>query len=205
VLAVRVWLDGRLLGDRLETRSIPIDPGEHVFRFEMTGADPVEQKLVIRQGQKNRNVDVAFKSNAAPVVVAPPPLAPLPLPPHPLPPSEAAGSKERGPSRRIAGGVLLGLGGAGLLTGVIAGSLVVAQHGSLATACGGGTCPASEQSSLDAYHAKSSASTAGFIAGGVLAAAGLVVLVTAPKSSPAPSASVAPFLGVASAGVRGWF
>jgi len=37
-LAVRVTIDGQLLAETLDGKAVPIDPGEHVVRFELAGA-----------------------------------------------------------------------------------------------------------------------------------------------------------------------
>jgi hypothetical protein len=50
----RVLVDGVALSDRLDGKPIPIDPGEHTFRYEALNAAPVEQRAVIRVGEKNR-------------------------------------------------------------------------------------------------------------------------------------------------------
>jgi hypothetical protein len=90
-------------------------------------------------------------------------------------------------TQAILGWTSVGLGGAGLLVGAIAGGLAVKRHGDLEARCGGSTCPASEQEGIDAYETMGNLSTVGLVAGGVFAATGVVLLVTAPspKSSSA--------------------
>jgi len=58
--AVRVWLDGVLLVDRLDGKAFPIDAGDHVVRFEMEGRAPIEENVIIREGEKNRPLTVTF-------------------------------------------------------------------------------------------------------------------------------------------------
>jgi hypothetical protein len=57
---VRVVVDGVPFLDRLDGRAKPVDPGPHTLRFEMSGADPIEQTVVVREGEKMRVVDAAF-------------------------------------------------------------------------------------------------------------------------------------------------
>ena len=72
-LAVRVTVDGQPAAEKLDGKAVPLDPGMHTVRFEMTGSDAKEQKVILRQGEKNRKLAVSFKK--------PPPAAPpLPLP-----------------------------------------------------------------------------------------------------------------------------
>jgi hypothetical protein len=57
---VRVFLDGKLLANRLDGRPLRVDPGEHMLRFERTDVPVVEQTLVAMVGEKNRIVSVTF-------------------------------------------------------------------------------------------------------------------------------------------------
>lgn len=58
--AVAVSMDGAELMKQLDGKAVIIDPGPHAFRFEFEGAEPVEQQVVIRQGQKDRVIAVSF-------------------------------------------------------------------------------------------------------------------------------------------------
>jgi hypothetical protein len=74
---VRVLLDGAPVADRLDGRALEIDPGEHSLRFEAAGEDPVEQRIVIHEGEKTREIAVTIGA-------APAPSAPV-APEQPLP------------------------------------------------------------------------------------------------------------------------
>lgn len=65
-VAVKVSSDGVPLTDTLDGRAIPLDPGVHTFRFEMDGVDPIEQKVVVGEGEQNRAVMANFGSGGAP-------------------------------------------------------------------------------------------------------------------------------------------
>jgi hypothetical protein len=84
-----VVLDGKPLEGAEPGRAVPMDPGEHSFRFEVAGAAPVESRNVIRQGEKNRLLRVTFTPLAAPAPPTPAVVTPPPAP-SPSPSSTAA-------------------------------------------------------------------------------------------------------------------
>jgi hypothetical protein len=65
--AVRVTVDGQVIAEKLDGKAAPIDPGEHIVRFEIVGANPVEQTVLITQGVKNRTILVRFGKTALPI------------------------------------------------------------------------------------------------------------------------------------------
>ncbi len=80
VTGMTVRLDGQVLTGADPGRAVALDPGEHTFRFEVSGAAPIETHNVIREGEKNRILQVTFTPAATPE--APPPVAP-PVAPSP--------------------------------------------------------------------------------------------------------------------------
>jgi hypothetical protein len=72
LIDVKVTMDGLPITERLDGKPIPVDLGEHTFKFEHSGKIE-EQKVVIGAGQKGRNISVVFG-------------APGPTPPPPPPP-----------------------------------------------------------------------------------------------------------------------
>ena len=137
--AVRVTVDGQLVAEKLDGTAVSLDPGEHVVRFEMAGAEAVEQKVLIRQGEKNRKLSASFEK-------APPPTPPALSAAVPPPQTLATPA----PAPRTAGVPLWAWisGGAGLVAlGVSAGFGVSAleAQSKLVTACGGdpARCPES--------------------------------------------------------------
>jgi hypothetical protein len=99
----------------------------------------------------------------------------------------------------------LGVGGAGLVAGAIAGGMALGKHGELAQICPEGHCT-NQQSAIDSYNLAGTLSTAGFIAGGVLAATGVVLVIVAPREpSRSAQAWIAPVVGPGFAGARGSF
>jgi hypothetical protein len=62
VTAVRVVLDGKSIASHLDGKAVEILPGEHTFRFELEGAPPVTQTVLVREGEKDRPVEIHFAS-----------------------------------------------------------------------------------------------------------------------------------------------
>jgi len=75
---VRVLADGELVRERLDGRQIPLDPGPRVLRFELDGAPAIERRVVLREGDKGRLLDVSFERPA------PPPVRPKQEKPRPV-------------------------------------------------------------------------------------------------------------------------
>lgn len=57
---VRVFVDGELVTERLDGSALPIDPGEHRLRFELVGSSPIEQVVIVREGERARAVHVGL-------------------------------------------------------------------------------------------------------------------------------------------------
>jgi hypothetical protein len=56
-----VTFDGEPLASHLDGRPVEVDSGEHVLRFERPGTTPVEQRLILRAGEKARVVTVTLR------------------------------------------------------------------------------------------------------------------------------------------------
>ncbi|MDI3287198.1 hypothetical protein [Polyangium sp. 15x6] len=79
---VRVLEGERELASSLDGKAIPLDPGEHRLRYEWPSAPPVEERIVLREGERRRRLSVRFAPAAPPPPKTPTPVAP---PPRPLP------------------------------------------------------------------------------------------------------------------------
>lgn len=64
ITAVHVSVDGQPFTDSLDGKSLPIDPGAHVFVFEHAGEAPIEQTIMVREGEKSRVVAVSWAKTA---------------------------------------------------------------------------------------------------------------------------------------------
>ncbi len=108
---VTVSVDGVVVASKLDGKPIAVDPGVHAFHYESTtGAAPVDENVVIRQGERNRPLTAAFP--APPGAVAPTPEESSPPPPPP--------PRGRSPLAYVFGGVGLAAIGAGAVFGVLA-------------------------------------------------------------------------------------
>jgi hypothetical protein len=71
---VTVSADSVPLVSTLDGKPVPIEPGEHVFRFEAAGLPAVERDVLVRAGEKSRLVVAQFA--APPASATPPPATP---------------------------------------------------------------------------------------------------------------------------------
>jgi hypothetical protein len=77
---VKVLCDGVVLANQVDGKALAVDPGAHTFRFEAEGLPPVERKLVIGEGEKDRLVVAELVAQAPPVPAAPPAAIPTEAP-----------------------------------------------------------------------------------------------------------------------------
>jgi hypothetical protein len=220
--AVRVLLDGKPLAARLDGKAVELDPGEHTFRFEL-GDRAVEQKALIREGERNRTLRASFAPPAAakPAVVpasAPtaargePPASPPRSAPPTAPRASASGPRGGIPTWAwVAGGAGVALAAVAVVFRVDQASAASAQEqqcpGPERTLCPQGYDPRDTH----ARETRDFGLFVGFGAAGVLALGAAVVgIATAPpRARPAttadavlPSAWVGPGQGGAALRVR---
>ena len=186
-----VSVDGQPVATSLLKAGRLMNPGKHVIEGQR-GSDKASAEITVADGERATAV-LKFPA-------APPGPATLPPPPPvsaPRPPVDNAGS-----AQRTWGWVTLAIGGAGVAVGGITGGLALGKKSDLESNpnCTGTRCASSEQDAVDAYNALNTVSSIGFIGGGVLAATGIVLLVTAPHGSRAQA-----FVGPQSVGLRGQF
>jgi hypothetical protein len=97
------------------------------------------------------------------------------------------------------------IGGAGLLVGAATGVLAFSKKGTVDGECPDRQCPASAQPDINASKAFGNVSNVAFIVAGAGAAVGALTLLFGHESRPAAAASIEPWVGPGSAGVRGSF
>jgi hypothetical protein len=114
-------------------------------------------------------------------------------------------SMDRHKTQRTLGWVGVGLGSAGIVLGAFTGSLALGKRGQLHNSndCSGDSCYTNKEGDVDSYNTMRTLSSVGFIAGGVLAAAGITLLLTAPKAE--SSIGMALLLAPGSASLVGKF
>jgi hypothetical protein len=174
----------------------PVNPGNHTIKASADGFLPGEKAISLAEGQ---TLAVTIELELAPPDA---PVAKAPARSFETTPTSS------GSTRKTLAFVALGVGGAGLAVGGVAGVIAMGKHAKLVDACPDGTCdPTTEGSNLSSYHTFGTISTVGFIVGGVGAATGVILLLTQPKDSATPpsTARVSPFVGLGNAGVRGTF
>jgi hypothetical protein len=161
---VHVTLDGAPLVDRLDGTAVAVDPGAHTLRFEAPGQPAHEEKIVVREGEKNRIVSVLV---GEPLPVQPKPSELSPLSPVAPPSAE----RTRGPS--VATWILGGLGLATLAAAGAVGTASLVQRQNLYDSCGStGSC---QQSDVDSVYLMYDLAYAGAALGGALVVTGIVV------------------------------
>jgi hypothetical protein len=201
-------LDGRTLPSASTGADVLADPGPH--RLTLTaGGRSIQREVVLREGEKLR------------VVLELPPQSPQPSASaaHASRPSPAglsspapafsdaygrAATATPPPSSgfQTAGWVAMGLGGAGIVLGAVAGSVAVGQNAELDEVCEDDVCPRSAQPDVDAYDRTRALSTVGFVVGAVALTTGVVLLLV-PSSGGRPAVEAR--LGPGSAAVSGVF
>jgi hypothetical protein len=70
LVEVKILVDGTEMATRLDGMPMPMDTGEHVFRYEAAGFGPVEERVAIQDGEKNRLVKVRLIAETPPIPVA---------------------------------------------------------------------------------------------------------------------------------------
>jgi hypothetical protein len=179
LIDVRVKMDGEILAERLEGTALSIDPGQHTFTFEPAGRAPLQAKLVIHEGEKDRR---------EPLVV---PAAPVPDRGQGATQVQGTGegglwgnrTRPPGPglgTQRILALAAGGVGVVGVALGVVFAASMLSKQSDAQAVCPNDPCPT--QDGVDKWNAVSSASTAStiaFVVGGVGLAAGAILWFTA--------------------------
>jgi hypothetical protein len=163
---VVVRRDGVALGSASLDTPLPVDPGEHVVVVEAPGAQPAQFRASVGEGERAQ-LEVSVGPDLPP---GEGPNAPL-------------GAGSSGSSRRTAGYVVGGIGVAGLVTGVVAGLLVLSHKSTVNDNCAGKLC---NQAGLDAARSGKTlgvVSTVGLVTG----ALGLGTATYLCLSPPAPT------------------
>jgi len=57
---VRIELDGQPWLDSLPARAVEIDPGEHRLRYVAADGTAIERATIVREGEKNRQLEIRF-------------------------------------------------------------------------------------------------------------------------------------------------
>jgi hypothetical protein len=197
---LEVRVDGELLGAAEWGMALPRDGGAHEVAVLAPGKKPWKSHVDVADSGQNASIEVPALSASDSPVAAASPAAATPAPAAPpvveaerLP--DATGSPSHRSPQRTAGIVVGAVGLAGVVFGAVAGLEASSTYSSAKDACGGGTiCPAGSEGLTKRATAGhwATASTIGFIAGGVVGAAGVVLFLTAPHGAPGPVVGIGP-------------
>ena len=211
-----VTLDGQPLPSVVLGIRKPVDPGTHEVKASAQGCKAASASFTVGDGKETSTTVTLEKETATtPTTPTTTPTASPSTPtttttvttaPPTTPPPGAEGGGG-GSGLKIAGFVVLGLGGAGLIAGAVTGGIALGKHGDLAKICGAGgnSCPSSAQSTIDTYNTMGTVSTVSFIVAGVALAAGLTMVLLAPSSKKSNAAFIQPYVGLGSVGAFGQF
>jgi hypothetical protein len=190
VVAVRIRVDGTVLTARLEGTPLEVDPGPHVFTFEVSGQPVVTKDLVVREGEVGRHERVVVGqaqtlSSGSSGSAASGLTSELPR--------EA---QARGPNaRHVVGLSLAGAGAVSAVVGVVFGLAASSAWSEAKRLCGGAASSCGDAPAAERYHSRAQTdatlSTVAFVAGGALLAGGAFLYFTGADSPAPPNGSLA--------------
>ncbi|MBX3232291.1 MAG: hypothetical protein KIT84_21950 [Labilithrix sp.] len=161
----RIDLDGAPLASK---GTIALDPGAHVLVVHAPGRSDVESRITLAEGE-DRTIVLAAGARTA---VEP---APVVHAPEPRPAPESSGT-------RTAGWLVLGAGGVGIATGLVAGLMTMNAKSDADAHCPAVGCDPDGLAAQRAGTTWSAISTTAFVVGGVAAATGASLLLFAPSA-----------------------
>lgn len=188
---LEVLLDGKPLTARSETQ---LDPGTYAVVLRAPKHRDKTYSVTLAAGEKRTLTTERLEADAP--LVAPAPEKP-----------QVVVSDSSGMPWRTTGFILAGVGAVGLGVGAVTGLMAIGSAGTVRDSCNRTTTPAvcTSQEGLDAMSSgstQSTLSTVGFVAGGTLLAAGIVMIVVAPKGD--KKTAIAPMMGPGAGGVTVW-
>jgi hypothetical protein len=223
----RLTLDGAPLSSAALGSERPVDPGPHALHTEGDGFKPGDTQFMVPEGgAQSITVELTpLPPGALPIYAPgtqplappgtqPPGAQPVPLYPYayaaaPQPPAQPFKPPPPKPKRilKVPGILALSVGGAGIVVGLAGGLVAMGAHAQLELNCPGNQCTADQQSNLNTFHTAATVSNVGFIAGGIVALAGMGMLIFSPTSVPkeATSSRLGPYLTPGGAGIEGAF
>ena len=135
---VKVLVDGGKVSDTIDAHALALDPGEHKVRFERADGRAIEEKVLLRPGEKNRLIELTFQVKTVAPVETPKVVAPSGPSPEP----------DRGFHVPLLGWVGLGVGVAG---GIMTAAFAISANSDesdLRSTCAP-SCDSSKKSSID--------------------------------------------------------
>ncbi len=193
-----VKLDGAPLDSGALGTAMPVDPGKHTIEATAKGKKPYSTTLTVDETNTPATLDIPPLEDVS---------AEKPKPPEPI--EDKPAEKKQGGTQRtlalvsVAGGVAL------LGVGAVFGLRTRSKWAEAQDHCEDLECDDTGVGLVDEANTAGTISTVAFVAGGVLAAAGVVVYLTAPRSAKAAKKShtspVVLDVGALSVGLRARF
>lgn len=182
-----IRLDQRELGATEIGTKVPINPGPHVIEATSSGKRPFRTELALSDGEK-KTIEITLAPEVDTTDPGPDPTA------EPTTPPPTTSSP-----MRTAGFVVGGLGLAGLALG---GAFIGVRQSTLSeleSKCGADHkgCPPDANGIIARGELESNVVNGGLIAGGVVLAVGVILVIVAPSSAPAAAARLGITPGVA--------
>lgn len=209
---VKVTFNGNEIPSAALGAQRPVDPGTLKVRAEAEGYEPAKTEVKLAEGQHLPAIELRLTALPEPE----PALVEVQTGQQPI--MTRDGGEPSAISQSTLAYIALGLGGAGLAIGSVSGIIAMDRHSEVEDlpcepradgACqidGGGDVEARFLELKRDFDTFSTAANVGFIAGGVLAATGLILLVTAPgDEGAAAQATFQPYVGFGSIGAVGTF
>jgi hypothetical protein len=178
--------DDKPLSTAVLGTDMPVDPGEHHLRASAPGKAPADTRVKIEVGSGITTVDLPALADAEAPAPGP---GPAPAPEQPLvePPRPESGSSWQKPAAIGAGALAV----VGLGVGTFFGLRASSQWSDAKASCPDNRCDDAGYSKWDDARSSAGVATIAFSAGAVLAAAAIVLFVTAPSNSSAPPPATA--------------
>jgi hypothetical protein len=184
VAGLEVKRDGFVVGEASFGVPVPLDGGEHEVSAAAPGRKSWSQKVKVIASGGTRTIEIpalALDAGAADALPGPAPAAGG---------EPADGGLGTGNGQRIAGGVIGGVGLAGIVVGIVYGVQASAKESDSEAFCEPPDytlCTEDGLTLLDEAATSSLISNVSFVVGGVLVAGGIVVILTAPSDPDAAS------------------
>jgi len=195
--SVRVTMNERPVSAPQRQTAMALNPGQYRVKA-VAGSRMAIADVILEEGSQKQ---VTLRLFRAPAPDLTPNFVPAPVPRLP-----SSDTRRRSSHQDTVGWVAVGVGAAGILTGVATGVEVLHlkqeldQHGCVNSVCGPG-----QRQDVHTYNSLRVASTAGFIVGGVGLVVGVALVHFMPRSQQASRKRLIPWLGIGSAGVAGAF
>jgi len=187
---LEVKRDGIVVGSPAWGSPIPVDPGTHKISATAPGKGTWETTIATTEG-KAAHVSIPRDLPAAPVAAAPPPvIGPQPEAPAVASTVTAAATdfpapivEENGSAQRTIGWIVTGVGAVGVGLGAGFGLSSIGKRNESRSHCVGDQCDADGVGLRDDAIRNGNIATVATIAGGAALAGGLILVLTAPKTT----------------------